>query len=275
MPRTTSAAVILLLMSLESYAAVGAVPRFRFSVVSPVKFTMKQTTIVLDDDTAGIPHRLVAVETSSVSLVPVEKGYLLTKQPTNFEVLVDGHHVDAGPVEAAMKASTISMTIDERGLARKAAGYEAVQAVIGGSNTAGRILQKDLAARDIASWNDRMLLLNQRADSGAEWQMHQKDGTVRSWTVAGTEPCGATAECTVIRSRWDADSDQLLKRANTNATTPLNAARLSVHFDSLIDAATLLPRYEKKTSEQFISIPKGRKSVERRITKIDETDYQY
>ncbi|MCU1348313.1 MAG: hypothetical protein JWO56_1343 [Acidobacteria bacterium] len=275
MARTAPAAVLLLTSLLLPSIATADTPRFHFAVASPVKFTMKQTTIVLDDDTNGIPHRLVAVETSAVSLVPVEKGYLLTKQPTNFEVLVDGHHVDAGPVETAMKASTISMTIDERGLARKAAGYESVQSVIGGSSVAGRILQKDLASRDVAAWNDRMLLLNQRADRGAEWQMHQRDGTVRTWMVAGTEPCGAASECTTIRSKWDADSDQLLKRANTNAVTPLSAARLSVHFDLLVDAATLLPRYEKKTSEQFISIPKGRKSVERRITKIDEVDYKY
>jgi hypothetical protein len=281
MPRPTVAATFPLLalplvatLLAPSLAAADAA-HFRFHVAAPVTFTMKQTTIVLDDDTNGIPHRLSAVEISTVHLVPVEKGLLLTKQPTSFLVQVDGFAVDATPVTDAMKASTISMTIDERGIAHRAAGYEKVQAVIAGSNVAGRILPKDLAARDISAWNDRMLLLDKPADRGAEWQVQQADGTIRHWTIAGMEPCGGTAECTVVRSRWEANSDDLLKRVNTNAATPLTAARLGITFESLVDAATLLPRYEKRTSEEFLSQPKGKRSVERRITKIDEIDYQY
>jgi hypothetical protein len=272
MARTSFAAVLLLLTF--SLGAADA-PRFQFLVTKPVKYTMKQTTIVLDDDTKGIPHRLVAVETSSVTLAPGDKGYLLTKQPTNFEVLVDGHHVESDTIGAALKASTISMTLNERGLARKAAGYEAVQQILSGSNIAGRVLPKDLAARDVQSWNDRMLLLNQRSDRGAEWSMGQQDGTVRTWTIADPQPCGPTAECVSVRSKWEADPEQLLKRANTNVSTPLSAARLQIHFESLVDGATLLPHYEKRTSQQFISIPKNRSTIERRITKIDEIDYQY
>jgi hypothetical protein len=272
MARTSFAAVLLLLT--VPLAAADS-PRFHFSVPKPVKYTMKQTTIVLDDDTKGIPHRMVAVETSSVTLAPAGKGYLLTKQPVNFEVLVDGHHIDSESVTTAMKASAISMTLDERGLARQAAGYEEVQHVLAGSNIAGRVLPKDLAARDVSTWNDRMLLLNQRSDRGSEFQMQQHDGTVRTWTIAEPQPCGATAECVTVRSKWEADPDLLLKRANTNVATPLSAARLQLHFDWLIDADTLLPHYEKRTSQQFISVPKNRSTLERRITKIDEIDYQY
>lgn len=272
MSRTSLAAVLLLLTF--PLAAADA-PHFQFSVTKPVSFTIKQTTIVLDDDTAGIPHRLVAVETSSATLAPVEQGFLLTKHPTNFEVLVDGHHVDSESVAAAVKASTITMGIDRQGVARRATGYEGIQSALEGSSIAGRVLPKDLAARDVAAWNDRMLLAGQRADRGAEWQFPQRDGTVRTFTVADLQPCGATTECVTVRSKWEANPEELLKRANTNVKTPLNAARLQLQFDSLIDAATLLPHYEKRTSQQFLSIPKDRGVIERRITKIDEVDYQY
>ena len=272
MLRTPFAAVLLLLTF--PLAAADA-PRFQFAVPKALKFTIKQTTIVLDDDTSGIPHRLVAVETSEAMLAPADKGYLLTKHPTNFEVLVDGHHVDSEAVAAAVKGSTITLAIDEQGTAKHAAGYEAMQAALAGSNIAGRVLPKDLAARDVAAWNDRMLLRNQRADRGTEWQLPQHDGSVRTFTIADLQPCGATTECVTVRSKWEANSEDLLKRANANVATPLKAARLQLHFESLVDAATLLPHYEKRTSQQFISIPKGRGVIERRITKIDEVDYQY
>lgn len=272
MARPSLAAVLLLLTF--SLAAADT-PRFRFAVAKPVQYTMKQTTIVLDDDTNGMPHRLVAVETSKVTLAPAEKGYLLTKQPSKFEVLVDGHHVESESVEQALTASTITMSLNERGLAQQATGYDDVERVLSGSNLARRVLPKDLGSRDVSNWNDRMLLLNQRSDRGAEWQMQQQDGTVRSWTIAEPQPCGASAECVTVRSKWEADPAKLLERANEHVTTRLSDARLQLHFESLIDAATLLPHYEKRTSQQFISMPKGRGKVERRITKIDEVDYQY
>jgi hypothetical protein len=266
-------AAVLLLLTLPLAAADA--PRFQFSVPKPLKFIIKQTTIVLDDDTAGIPHRLVAVETSDATLVPVEKGYLLTKHPTNFEVLVDGHHTDSESVATAVKASTITMAIDEQGMAKKAVGYDEMQRALASSNVAGRVLPKDLGSRDVAAWNDRMLLAGQRADRGAEWQLPQRDGTTRTFTVADLEPCGTGGECATVRSKWEANSEELLKRANTNVATPLKAARLQLQFESIVDPATLLPQYEKRTSQQFISIAKGRAVIERRITKIDEVDYKY
>lgn len=272
MPRKPFAAVLL---SLTLPLAAADAPLFHFAVTKPVKYTLKQTSIVLDDDTSGIPHRLVAVETSDVTLAPAGNGYLITKHPTNFEVLVDGHHVDSESVAAAVKASTITMLLDEHGVAKQATGYEEVQKALGGSNIAGRVLPKDLGARDVGDWNDRMLLVNQRSDRGAEWQLPQRDGTVRTYVIAEPQPCGAAIDCATVRSKWEADPARLLARANANVTTPLTAARLQIQFDSLIDPSTLLPHYEKRTSQQFISVPKGRGKIERRITKIDELDYQY
>ena len=272
MPRTPIAAVLL---SLTFPLVAADAPRFHFAVTKPVKYTMKQTTIVLDDDTSGIPHRLVAVETSDVTLAPADKGYLVTKHPTNFEVLVDGHHVESESVAAAVKAATITMLLDEHGIAKQATGYNEVQAALGGSNIAGRVLPKDLAARDIGDWNDRMLLVDQRSDRGAEWQLPQRDGTTRTYTIAEPQPCGAATDCATIRSKWEADPARLLAQANANVAKPLTAARLQLQFESLIDPATLLPHYEKRTSQQFIAMPKGRGKIERRITKIDEIDYQY
>lgn len=275
MPRKPFAAVLFSLTLPIAAAAAGDAPRFHFTVAKPVRYTMKQTTIVLDDDTKGIPHRLVAVETSDVTVAPAGSGYLVTKHPTNFEVLVDGHHVESDSVAAAVKASTITMALDEHGIAKKVAGYDEVQKALDGSNIAGRVLPKDLAARDVGNWNDRMLLLDQRSDRGAEWQLPQHDGTVRTFTIAEPQPCGAATDCATIRSKWEADPAKLLARANANVASPLTDARLQIHFESLIDPATLLPHYEKRTSQQFIAMPKGRSKIERRITKIDEVDYQY
>jgi hypothetical protein len=250
-------------------------PRFHFTLVKPVTFTMKQTTIVLDDDEKGIPHRLVVIETSAGTLAPAAGGgYLLTRKPTNFEVLVDGHHIDSEVVGSVVKNAAISMTIDSRGLAKAATGYDDVQKSVAASAIVSRVLARDLAGRDVAIWNDRMLMSGQRAEMGADWKFEQPDGTKRTWRVTDKERCD-NAECLTVRSNWEADPNQLLQQANRNTSNQLTAARLEVRFEFLVDPATLLPHYEKRTTQQFMSGKQDKKNVERRVTKIDEVDYRY
>src|SRR5437660_2505292 len=196
MARTIQVAVLAAFLPV--FAAVAETPRFHFAVVKPLTFTMKQTTILLDDDEKGIPHRMVAIESSDCTLAPAEGGgYLLTRKPANFEVLVDGHHIDSEVVGSVVKKATITMTIDSRGLARNASGYEDVQKSVAASAIVSRVLARDLAGRDVAIWNDRMLLTGQRAEVGADWTFEQPDGTKRTWSVTDKEPC-ESAQCLTV-----------------------------------------------------------------------------
>lgn len=81
--------------------------------------------------------------------------------------------------------------------------------------------------------------------------------------------------CTVVRSRWEADSRVLLKQAGSDpaAKTELREARLSARTEVLVDTATMLPYNETLRESRFVGgVVKGRKA-ERRTTRTVESEY--
>src|SRR5258708_13875943 len=156
MARTIGVAVLVALLPV--FASTAETPRFHFALPKPAKFVMKQTTILLDDDERGIPHRIVVIESSDGTIAPAEGGFHLIRKPTSFEVLVDGHHIDSEIVGSVVKQATITLTINSQGLALSGTGYEDVQKSVTGSPIVSKVLPRDLAGRDVASWNDLLLM---------------------------------------------------------------------------------------------------------------------
>jgi hypothetical protein len=265
----------LLLLILPSLHAAEP-PAFRFDLRAARAFTLTRSTVVLDDDEKGVPHRFAATGTSEGTVTRAADGtYTVVLKPTNYVVKLDGYSAADKLVEV-MKASTITMTIDNRGVAQSVSGVEELQRLTAHDVVSREILGRDVQSTLRAAWNDRLTLLGHPATPSTTWEVKESDGTPRRWSVTGTEPCPAPA-CVAVQSRWEAESASLLKQANSAEAakrgTEIKDARITTETNLVVDPATLWPYHETMRQSTYLRGTIDKKKVERRTTRTIESDY--